>query len=440
MSVPVGYHNFSDGTIRHTAGRQNSAADDSDPLPPPPLPVPLAMAQRGSMLPQARRSRLALTLDAESLHSPSMGGGTDPTPSLASPSPLDNPLRYSDAPPTRWTLQQASAGFLPGHRIAGCLRHRRTGADAVVVQQTVTGDGELGARYQNLQLCGSVWVCPVCATRILARRRDELRRALASAKRQRLIPVMMTLTLRHRHGDPLSLLLERMSRAWTRFGKRRPVRRAFAAAGMAGSVRALEVTHGEHGWHPHYHVLLFVKDADLLPAADLLQLWREVVAGVGGTASVRANDIRVGDDEVGRYVTKMTRGVGDELAAATTKDAAGATPWDILRQAAAGSRYHQRLWREYADTMQGRQRLRWSDGLRSLLGIGDEVADEDITDPPLLVIASLKVPADAWRVIVSHELRGELLDIVQRDGIEVAGEWVTRLTDPLEGGKPPGRG
>ena len=33
------------------------------------------------------------------------------------------------------------------------------------------------AHYGNVQLCASIWACPVCAKRITENRREELKRA-----------------------------------------------------------------------------------------------------------------------------------------------------------------------------------------------------------------------------------------------------------------------
>ena len=46
--------------------------------------------------------------------------------------------------------------------------------------------------------------------------------------------------------------------------------------GKIGHIKALEVTHGRNGWHPHYHILIFTKQE--LPkdydTAPLLELWQ----------------------------------------------------------------------------------------------------------------------------------------------------------------------
>ena len=46
--------------------------------------------------------------------------------------------------------------------------------------------------------------------------------------------------------------------------------------GKIGHIKALEVTHGRNGWHPHYHILIFTHQ-ELPPDYDtspLLELWQ----------------------------------------------------------------------------------------------------------------------------------------------------------------------
>ena len=66
--------------------------------------------------------------------------------------------------------------------------------------------GEGGAFYRGVMACGSVWLCPVCASRITEGRRQELQQALS--ENTDLIPVMITATLQHEKGDRLFSLMD----------------------------------------------------------------------------------------------------------------------------------------------------------------------------------------------------------------------------------------
>jgi hypothetical protein len=141
------------------------------------------------------------------------------------------------------------------------------------------------ASLGGVAVCGSVWQCPVCAAKISERRRVELQAAVDAHTG---LVFLATFTVQHSDQDALEALLDdllkasyklRTGKAWTLFKQR---------YGVVGSIRALEVTYGAHGFHPHLHVLFFVAaDADVDAfTGDLLRRWREVVVKVGRYASL----------------------------------------------------------------------------------------------------------------------------------------------------------
>ena len=113
--------------------------------------------------------------------------------------------------------------------------------------------------YGGLITCGSVWVCPVCASKIAEHRRIDLKQALEK------VPVVLrhgevyhlTLTAPHHMGESLQSLLDKMAQGRRLMLHRKPWKRFERESGLRGSIRALEVTHGHsNGWHVHFHVLL----------------------------------------------------------------------------------------------------------------------------------------------------------------------------------------
>ena len=87
---------------------------------------------------------------------------------------------------------------------------------------------------------------------------------------------MLTLTFPHYLGDNLKSLLSRLELALARFFGGRKAKAVFDKMGKIGHIKALEVTHGRNGWHPHFHLLIFTKQE--LPSdydtAPLLELWQ----------------------------------------------------------------------------------------------------------------------------------------------------------------------
>ena len=70
---------------------------------------------------------------------------------------------------------------------------------------------------------------------------------------------MLTLTFPHYLGDNLKALLSRLELALSRFFGARKAKAIFGQMGKIGHIKALEVTHGRNGWHPHFHLLIFTK-------------------------------------------------------------------------------------------------------------------------------------------------------------------------------------
>jgi len=138
-------------------------------------------------------------------------------------------------------------------RTAACRRRRIS--PTVQVQQRADGSRSVS----GVLSCGSVWACPVCSQRICSHRADELQSAIRYWKTK---PIsMLTLTVRHGLGDNLKQIRAGLSRAWRRMLQGRRAKKWRALFHVKHNVRALEVTHGDNGFHPHLHILLF-QDAE----------------------------------------------------------------------------------------------------------------------------------------------------------------------------------
>jgi len=119
------------------------------------------------------------------------------------------------------------------------------------------------AYYCGLETCGNVWLCPVCSAKIHRRRAAELREALECWAARGRAASLITITVPHDLGDPLSRLVKAERAAWKRVTQGAAWQRLKRRLSIAGHVIALEITWGdENGWHPHYHALL-VHDEDL---------------------------------------------------------------------------------------------------------------------------------------------------------------------------------
>ena len=286
------------------------------------------------------------------------------------------------------------------------------------------------AFYSGLAVCGSVWVCPVCAARISGERREELRAALRIAEHAGWGYALATFTLRHTPADKLTELNDALNtayrktkggRAWSAFVER---------WGVIGTVTAYEVTRGVNGWHPHKHVLIFfahpLTDNELTQVRDwLAERFCEQLARLGRYASgIYSVDVRSTPAAVD-YVTKW--GLDSELTGGEAKSEHGYTPFQLLTLYDNGATWAGAAFREYAFATKGLVQMRWSKGLKralaAALGVGSVDRDVDLL---ALVAEHLPVPVPEvvpefptweleltyeWPFVVKASARGELLTV-----------------------------
>lgn len=299
-------------------------------------------------------------------------------------------------------------------RVAECGRHPLGGSVDVVVS------GDAGrARFTGLQRCGSVWSCPSCSASVGAYRRGELGRMVSSWESQGGQFVLLTLTVSHHLGESLRGL-----RAWLTGDAFRSLRRDWSfkswwsEVGVVGYVKALEVTLGANGWHPHLHLLLFVR-AGGSSSVDLPGCWSRVVAGVGGSASrehgCSVELVESGGAAVAGYLAKF--GVEWELTNALGKRSRGGrSSWDLLQEAVAGGAEAARLWVEFSLAMKGARQLTFSRRIRELLGVGEEVSDEALVNGEVLAEGErvvMSLPLESWGRLSRAGLVLQFLEAVE---------------------------
>lgn len=346
---------------------------------------------------------------------PAAGLGHDTKSATPPPAPKGR-AGAQQARRARYRLREKLAFASPYERARKCGRCRIEDAVRVVVR--ADGSASLG----GLARCGSVWSCAVCAPAILAERGEELGRLGTWALEQGYRVAMLSLTVRHGWTHELETTLEGVARAYSRLVSGAPWARFCERVGLVGSVRALELTHGANGWHPHIHALVIVRDEDELFSSGwdwLTKRWARVV-----TAQLGAE--HTPSDEHGAvltvaehcdYVAKMGLDMR-EISGSTEKHAAEGhrTPWEIGRDAAEHGRAEDwALWRSYEHATHGRRQLVWSRGLRALCGA------EDQTDAALLERAEergegievARLGATDWQWCLSRRGVCELLDAAE---------------------------
>jgi len=329
----------------------------------------------------------------------------------------------------RYVLQSMARELLPNERVYHCLRSLAYGQTEVKVLYAPVSQT---SHYGNLQLCASLWHCPICASKISERRRVELQPVVDKWLDERLGSVLfLTFTMRHESKEELQSVLKglidssemfRSGKWWVKFRQR---------YFLAGLIRALEVTHGWNGWHPHLHFLAFTtQPVDLVPFSDQIKRhWRSVLKLHGRSASyARGADIRFVDRHVPSYLLKMGLVASEEednlaveaghwtaaheLTKANIKSGRNGSrsPLDLLRARVAGDMKAGRLWQEYAEVLKGHKHLVWSQGFREYLGLGRFQSDKALVDQQDKVAVLLaQLTLAQWQQVLKQELRGQLL-------------------------------
>lgn len=329
-------------------------------------------------------------------------------------------------------------------------------ADEATITVYRAADGS-DASVHGLVTCGSVWNCPVCASKVAEERRRELQLAMVKAAAEQLHPYLLTLTASHAVTDALSDLLEKQRLALKYFKSAKRYRKVAEETGRAGGVKAAECTYSDrNGWHPHSHEIIFAApDADSgRTKRQLKRAWLEACIRAGlvpGVRSERAKGrgrrrltivgepgdrlaairahwrhgldltggayaaeyiTKYGHDEAWGMSSEVTRGVAKAGARGRGWDeTVHVTPFQLLAWASRGDRKAGALFREYAEAMAGKRQLVWSARLKDRLGITD-ATDEELAcgaDPmPDRQEVGQLVPEE-WAVVLSRDAVPELI-------------------------------
>jgi len=255
-----------------------------------------------------------------------------------------------------------------------------------------SGNNDVGVKYHEHRCfysgvisCGSIWTCATCSARIRVRREAELEKAAIEHCKRGGQLAMLTLTARHKRRNSLTETLDALLGAWRQFQCLSAWKRGGTTGVMdlaTGYVRALEVTYGENGWHPHLHTLLFIEPG--CTELDALQMverakstWATLVRRKLGLAPSQKHGLHLlwfGADSqtAAHYIAKVAK----EMTFAESKS--GRDPMTLLDDTEPQS---VAMFIEYAEAMHKKRALTWSRGLRQQLGLLDaEPTDDELAD------------------------------------------------------------
>jgi hypothetical protein len=240
--------------------------------------------------------------------------------------------------------------------------------------------GKWDTKWIGVLTCGHIWTCPACAQKLRA---ERLSRVFRAAEVGGSVWQMVTLTLRHHDGMPLKVLLRALMAAWRRVKQGGAVQRIWKLR-VKASIRAVEVTHGANGWHPHLHVLLHTDGLTDDEKATLLERWQLTVERFLGKDfvpdvahaidwSTPIDMCRAPQDKRIAYPLKL----GLEVAGPKQAKRGSVTPWKLAELATQGDAQARALWLEFCRATKGRRMIELDDRAQRLAKTPRELADED---------------------------------------------------------------
>lgn len=338
-------------------------------------------------------------------------------------------------------LQDQSAKLLPKERVCNCLKKR---INKKKNRTVMYNESRKKTHWGNVQRCGSVWFCPVCAKVITEKRRAEMAHLLSYWNKQDNSDVkLMTLTFSHSKTEPLKVLLSKLKHALSMFFGHRKFKELSAKCNIKHKVRSLEVTYGSNGWHPHFHILLLTNDTKDLAYAyrdELAKLWMHccVAKGLKSPSMEHGLDIRDGK-YAEKYVAKW--GLEQEMTKGNVKKGRkeSLSPFDLLQLSIENKEVFGKepvkLWQEFAIAMKGKRQLVWGRGLKKLVGIDEKDDEEIINETDLESIELREVECGVFALLCKYQKRHTFLECLKRDyeyGTFGNGEAEKMLLDIVE--------
>ena len=310
---------------------------------------------------------------------------------------------------------------LASERVCNC-GYRAIGRYAELHLNPKFGSVKVG----GVETCGSVWECPVCRTKIMTKRADELKAIGAGWRADGGQTAMVTLTIPHYKHQRLNAVLGQhkaktgLSGAFYRLRQQRAWREIKKQIGYASDVRVYDTTNGKkNGWHTHIHLILYYKiDVDLNQLqTQIYSLWKNVCEMTGLGTPNAENGVKVtrGADE---YLAKW--GAPNELTSDSQKQAKNGnkTIAELENELLSGEAGEaEAILKEYYSVMRGRKLLTWAgENLRKrYLSEPDKTDDELAADQHGNGERLYVIEGKTWQQIYNTGEVGEMLTAVEAD-------------------------
>lgn len=322
------------------------------------------------------------------------------------------------------------------------------------------------SKYEGLQSCKKL-ACPHCAE-IKALKDKQILEAIKACHAKAGGGVLMvTLTNSHHKGMKLEELISGQQIAINKFNKALSKMHFWQEfGGKLGAVRAWEILYGSNGWHPHFHLLIYLAE-DITERDEkgraleeqpriqviensLSEEWIKSCVNSGLPAPSVEHGVSVQDGThaekyIGKYgdeIINMKGGWGssaemtrsnlknDDKSPRSLSDLKsgdkGFTPWQLLKMAHAGCERSGQLYVEYVYATYGTAPLYFYPGTKSLYDykaeiklmeeeqralIAQQFEDNIIPDDRVFI----RLDNIMWKAVVFCRKRAELLTATETD-------------------------
>lgn len=288
--------------------------------------------------------------------------------------------------------------------------------------------------------CGNVRLCPVCASRVLGRRRDEVLGMLASPAAHGTVKVFVTMTLRHSHEQGPKQQKLAVSAAWKASVSQGRAAMRLKAAGLMGTIRSIETQLcGPSGAHTHVHAIMVFAEGTTRGIVDaelgkVRERWeRRAMAEMDGLrpSAERGVNWKMARDmgDVASYLTKVC----DEVTRTDTKIGRNGSlsPLQLLHEVVmTGDATLFAVLLEYARETKGTRSIVVSSSLRKALAVVEDVSDEEIAaeEPDGAVI--IQLTGSAWAALVKAVGTVHVLETARIGGCAAVRELLFRVEAP----------
>ena len=307
-----------------------------------------------------------------------------------------------------------------------CLHARRSKEGARIGLR----DGHAG--WRGLATCKRIWECMGCQACKKRKESDILKLCMAEHRAAGRSSLMVSVTIRHAWDDDLKALRKGVARAWSAMLEGRAWKNFCKEWGLWGGCKAVEVTRGPSGWHPHIHaVLIFERwltdDEMAIVEEELWKRWQTCVVRHLGKKHepewpVGLKLTRCTRSE--QYISKLNLEVLDPAMAKRAKS--GRRSWAQLMQDATSGEDAGAVHRlhEFAVAMKGAKMVDRFGAMRAQWKRVREQLDDDqgVDD------VQFDFPPDVYDAIREHgNAKLDLLKEAKLHGIEGVRRYVARV-------------